>query len=185
MRVSGVRTLGDLPFGPGSTDEYVLEVQRQLVSIGYYLVPTGAYDAQTAEAVRSFQLSRNLAPTGVVDLTTLDALALAANEVAPVRPIRPGLQEELQITGQVPVSGVALALGLGWLLFLMLGSNKRESFSGLEDDGPSLSEMTVKELVNQARYSRSRRAKAEARRELSERGIYPDRRGRYEIRNQP
>jgi peptidoglycan hydrolase-like protein with peptidoglycan-binding domain len=121
----GVRTLGDLPLGPGSSDEYVSEIQRELVSIGYYLVQSGVYDAQTTEAVRSFQLSHSLPPTGVVDLDTLDALALAANEVAPVRPIRGGLQDELQITGQVPVAGFALALGFGWLLFLFLKGERK------------------------------------------------------------
>lgn len=123
-----LRTWGDLPLDLGSDDPAVGDIQRQLVSVGYYLVATGTYDTETAEVVRSFQLSKGLNPTGAVDLETLDAIARAANEVAQTKRFKGGgLHDELSMTGRVPVGGVLAALGLGWLLLTLLKKKPKEA----------------------------------------------------------
>jgi peptidoglycan hydrolase-like protein with peptidoglycan-binding domain len=53
----------------------VTRVQNLLISEGYYNGPvTGYYDLLTEEAIKSFQRDRNLEPTGIVNLDTLEAL---------------------------------------------------------------------------------------------------------------
>jgi peptidoglycan hydrolase-like protein with peptidoglycan-binding domain len=56
----------------------VAEVQRQLTSRGYYPGRIdGSYGRGTAFAVRAFQSSTGIPPTGRLDMTTLDALGLS------------------------------------------------------------------------------------------------------------
>src|SRR5881398_1764917 len=61
----------------------VVEVQRQLVSRGYYRGwVDGRYGRGTAFAVRAFQLRSGISPTGRLDVTTLDALGLSPQNLA-------------------------------------------------------------------------------------------------------
>ncbi len=59
------------------------EVQRQLGSRGYYRGGiNGRYGRRTAFALRTFQLHSGISPTGQLDLRTLDALGLPAENMA-------------------------------------------------------------------------------------------------------
>ena len=61
----------------------VAEVQRQLRSRGYYRGwIDGRYGGGTAFAVRTFQYRLGISPTGQLDMRTLDALGLPAENVA-------------------------------------------------------------------------------------------------------
>ena len=61
----------------------VAEVQRQLRSRGYYRGwIDGRYGGGTAFAVRTFQYRLGISPTGELDMRTLDALGLPAENVA-------------------------------------------------------------------------------------------------------
>ena len=61
----------------------VAEVQRQLRSRGYYRGwIDGRYGGGTAFAVRTFQYRLGISPTGELDIRTLDALGLPAENVA-------------------------------------------------------------------------------------------------------
>jgi len=61
----------------------IAEVQRQLRSGGYYRGwIDGMYGRGTAFAVRTFQASFGISPTGQLDVRTLDALGLPAENVA-------------------------------------------------------------------------------------------------------
>jgi len=65
----------------------VVEVQRQLVSRGYYRGwVDGMYGRGTAFAVRAFQLHSGISPTGRLDVTTLDALGLSPQNLAYLEP---------------------------------------------------------------------------------------------------
>ena len=65
----------------------IAEVQRQLISRGYYWGRiNGSYGRRTAFAVRAFQLGSGLAPTGRLDASTLDALGLSNANLAYVAP---------------------------------------------------------------------------------------------------
>jgi peptidoglycan hydrolase-like protein with peptidoglycan-binding domain len=61
----------------------VAEVQRQLGRRGYYRGGiNGRYGRRTAFAVRTFQLQSGISPSGQLDISTLDALGLPAENVA-------------------------------------------------------------------------------------------------------
>src|SRR5436190_321700 len=61
----------------------VAEVQRQLVIRGFYRGwIDGRYGSRTAFAVRTFQSRVGISPTGQLDMRTLDALGLPAENVA-------------------------------------------------------------------------------------------------------
>ncbi len=61
----------------------VTEVQRQLVIRGYYQGwIDGRYGPRTAFAVRTFQYRLGISPTGQLDMRTLEALGLPAENVA-------------------------------------------------------------------------------------------------------
>ncbi|MEW5866861.1 MAG: L,D-transpeptidase family protein, partial [Bacillota bacterium] len=63
--------------GPGERGPDVLAVQRRLRMLGFDpKVEDGMYEESTREAVKSFQRSRRLRPTGVVTPDTYDALGL-------------------------------------------------------------------------------------------------------------
>ncbi|MEW6229131.1 MAG: peptidoglycan-binding protein, partial [Bacillota bacterium] len=63
--------------GPGERGPDVLAVQRRLRMLGFDpKVEDGMYEEPTCEAVRAFQRSRGLKPTGVVTPDTYDALGL-------------------------------------------------------------------------------------------------------------
>lgn len=58
----------------------VFAVQSLLRNIGTDIKPDGVYGQQTADAVRSFQISKGIVPTGRVDLETFNALVTEARE---------------------------------------------------------------------------------------------------------
>jgi len=61
----------------------VAEVQRQLVIRGFYRGwIDGRYGSRTAFAVRTFQYRLGISPTGQLDMRTLEALGLPAENVA-------------------------------------------------------------------------------------------------------
>jgi hypothetical protein len=61
----------------------VAEVQRQLGDRGYYRGGiNGRYGRRTAFALRTFQLQSGISPSGQLDVRTLDALGLPAENVA-------------------------------------------------------------------------------------------------------
>ena len=63
------------------------EVQQQLISRGYYQGRAdGRHGRRTALALREFQLSSGLPPTGHLDPSTVNALGLSNGNMASVRP---------------------------------------------------------------------------------------------------
>jgi peptidoglycan hydrolase-like protein with peptidoglycan-binding domain len=63
------------------------EVQRQLISRGYYQGRAdGRHGRRTALAVRDFQLQSGLPPTGHLDTSTLNALGLSNEKLASLQP---------------------------------------------------------------------------------------------------
>ena len=65
------------------------EVQRQLISRGYYRGHIdGKYGRGTAFALRAFQSSTGLPPTGHLDMSTLNALGLSNQNLAYLEPER-------------------------------------------------------------------------------------------------
>lgn len=62
-------------FQPGDSHEYVLVLQLHLNERGYLpRIVTNSYDEATMEAVKAFQLSQGLEPTGICDSETLKAM---------------------------------------------------------------------------------------------------------------
>jgi peptidoglycan hydrolase-like protein with peptidoglycan-binding domain len=65
----------------------IAEVQRQLISRGYYQGRIdGSYGRRTAFAVRAFQFGSGLPPTGHLDTSTLNALGLSNEKLASLQP---------------------------------------------------------------------------------------------------
>jgi peptidoglycan hydrolase-like protein with peptidoglycan-binding domain len=79
--------LADNILKPGESGAAVLRLQQNLATLGVQfhdsngkpIAPTGFYGEQTAQAVRDFQQSHGIAPTGVADMRTLNAINAAAN----------------------------------------------------------------------------------------------------------
>lgn len=64
----------------GPTPDRILEIQQALARQGAYTgQPSGKWDAQTVEAMRRFQTSRSLNPTGKLDALTLQKLGLGSD----------------------------------------------------------------------------------------------------------
>ena len=75
------------------------EVQRQLISRGYYRGHIdGKYGRQTAFALRAFQSGAGLPPTGHLDTSTLNALGLTNENLAYLEPARASSQVWVPIT---------------------------------------------------------------------------------------
>ncbi len=87
-RVEVDRDFVGIPYELGPAEVHVrvrvvAEVQRQLRSRGYYRGwIDGRYGGGTAFAVRTFQYRLGISPTGQLDVRTLDALGLPAENVA-------------------------------------------------------------------------------------------------------
>jgi peptidoglycan hydrolase-like protein with peptidoglycan-binding domain len=65
----------------------IAEVQRQLISHGYYQGRIdGSYGRRTAFALRAFQFGSGLPPTGRLDTSTLNALGLSNEKLASLQP---------------------------------------------------------------------------------------------------
>lgn len=78
-----------VPRSPPQRRHDVHELKTRLTQLGFYAGTIDeTYDAETAEAVKKFQESYWLAPTGVVDHTTWKALAFGV-----LRPSRPASKE--------------------------------------------------------------------------------------------
>lgn len=78
VSVSGYGTAGRTPLAPGQSGDRVTALQQRLRQLGFFRYPrnTNYYGTITATAVRDFQRSRGLAPTGIADLSTQIALGL-------------------------------------------------------------------------------------------------------------
>jgi len=77
----------------------VAEVQRQLMSRGYYRSSIdGRYGRRTAFALGAFQLQSGLPPTGRLDMTTLDALGLSNPNLAYTQPAPPQYETWIPVT---------------------------------------------------------------------------------------
>lgn len=64
----------------GTSDEAeVRRIQNWLIDVGYVVSVDGRFGPQTEDAVAKFQQSRGLEATGVVDVSTYEALQAAAN----------------------------------------------------------------------------------------------------------
>jgi peptidoglycan hydrolase-like protein with peptidoglycan-binding domain len=75
------------------------EVQRQLISRGYYRGHVdGKYGRQTAFALRAFQSGAGLPPTGHLDMSTLNALGLSNQDLAYFAPARRSSEVWVPIT---------------------------------------------------------------------------------------
>ena len=75
------------------------EVQRQLISRGYYRGHIdGKYGRQMGLALRAFQLSAGLPPTGHLDMGTLNALGLSNENLAYLEPARRSSEVWVPIT---------------------------------------------------------------------------------------
>jgi peptidoglycan hydrolase-like protein with peptidoglycan-binding domain len=75
------------------------EVQRQLISRGYYRGHIdGKYGRQTAFALRAFQSGAGLPPTGHLDMSTLNALGLSNQNLAYLEPARRSSEVWVPIT---------------------------------------------------------------------------------------
>jgi hypothetical protein len=85
-RAEGDRTFAGMPYELAPAEMHVrivAEVQRQLGIRGYYRRRiNGRYGRGTAFAVRTFQLRSGISPTGQLDMITLDALGLPAQNMA-------------------------------------------------------------------------------------------------------
>lgn len=75
--------LGGRTLRLGSHGRYVSRLQRWLTQLGYRVSATGTFGPATRRAVRTFQLRRGLAGTGVVDTGTLAALTEARFPATP------------------------------------------------------------------------------------------------------
>ncbi len=65
----------------------VAEIQRQLITRGYYRGRVdGRYGRQTASALREFQFTSRLPPTGYLDISTVEALGLSNANLAYFNP---------------------------------------------------------------------------------------------------
>jgi hypothetical protein len=77
----------------------VAEVQRQLMSRGYYRGRVdGRPGRQTAFALRAFQFQSGLPPTGRLDTTTLNALGLSNENLAYLEPAPHSSQTWVPVT---------------------------------------------------------------------------------------
>jgi peptidoglycan hydrolase-like protein with peptidoglycan-binding domain len=96
--VQGQSTAAALTLQPGlgRADERVTKLQARLTQLGFEVKEDGVYSDLTTKAVRDFQTSVGLDPSGAVDEATIGALRAAqAAEAAPDQPVttavvRPG-----------------------------------------------------------------------------------------------
>lgn len=66
----------------GDSGDNVKQLQKLLNSIGANLVEDGIYGKSTCQAVKDFQISKDLQPDGLAGQKTMDALYSATNETA-------------------------------------------------------------------------------------------------------
>ncbi len=73
------------------TTERIREIQSALAREGSYgAEPTGSWDAATIEAMKKFQVSQGLNPSGRIDALTLQKLGLGSQVAGIASPIPPG-----------------------------------------------------------------------------------------------
>ena len=98
----------------GASGDKVREVQGRLAALGYAVAVDGVFGRGTADAVRSFQRDRGLAPDGIVGPGTLAALLGDTGQPAPplARLLRPGVDGDdvRQTQGRLGDWGWRLAL---------------------------------------------------------------------------
>jgi peptidoglycan hydrolase-like protein with peptidoglycan-binding domain len=78
VSVADYGTAGRTPLAPGQSGDRVTALQQRLRQLGFFRYPrnTRYYGTLTTTAVRDFQYSRGLAPTGIADISTQIALGL-------------------------------------------------------------------------------------------------------------
>ena len=98
--------------GPGAKGLAVREVQLRLQQLRYGLAPTGVYDDATVDAVRQFQRDSALTPTGSVDVATWRKLALQTVDPLPqgqtvnATVSRPGVEQGGAAARSIDIPGV-------------------------------------------------------------------------------
>jgi len=72
------------------TTDRITEIQQALAKDGSFSgTPNGKWDDSTVDAVRKFQESRGLNPSGKLDAKTLQQLGLGATTAGVARPLPP------------------------------------------------------------------------------------------------
>jgi peptidoglycan hydrolase-like protein with peptidoglycan-binding domain len=82
-----------------SANEYVRAIQECLISLGYDLVTNGAdgrFGMRTESAVKSFQISKSMPATGVVDVVTWNALAQECPTILSIASDDPGTPDRVE-----------------------------------------------------------------------------------------
>ena len=89
-RVSSRRKTKKVKGQEAPTPDRINEIQEKLASKGVFTgTPTGAWDDSTVEAMRKFQTSQGLAPTGKLDALTLQKLGLGSQTAGVAAPVAP------------------------------------------------------------------------------------------------
>ena len=77
----------------GPASERYQEIQQALIEKGYMQgTPSGAWDAQTSDAMRRFQTEKNLPATGQLNSLSLIQLGLGPKRLAMTKPPAPSAQ---------------------------------------------------------------------------------------------
>jgi murein L,D-transpeptidase YcbB/YkuD len=72
------------------TPERISEIQEKLASKGMFAdTPSGKWDDSTVDAMKKFQTSQGLAPTGKLDALTLQKLGLGSQTAGVAAPVAP------------------------------------------------------------------------------------------------
>jgi peptidoglycan hydrolase-like protein with peptidoglycan-binding domain len=78
------------------TPDRISEIQQALAKDGFYAgKPSGKWDDSTVEAMRKFQESHGLNPTGKLDAKTLQQLGLGSTTAGIARPLAPANTSKL------------------------------------------------------------------------------------------
>lgn len=135
----------------GDEGDIVTELQNRFKQLGHYEgETTGKYDEKTQEAVKKFQTSQKLEPTGIFDRAAFEKLRELQNIPNPRRRQQPrkrpwGWKRKLVFIGG---GGVVLLVGTGGAIFLLLryinsGKNYEEDidFDNEQEEKSKLTEL--------------------------------------------
>jgi Putative peptidoglycan binding domain len=89
-KVSGRRKTKKVKGQEAPTPDRINEIQEKLASKGVFTdTPSGKWDDSTVEAMKKFQTSQGLAPTGKLDALTLQKLGLGSQTAGVAAPVAP------------------------------------------------------------------------------------------------